>query len=187
VIETGAFRSDPNIKAINDKIVKADSDNTVVYTQYQRKAIEDKAFFVARLWSNVASGSTADICIENPSNSGKTIHLMTVKMNTTDQAWIRYVLDPTLSGGTELTPVPFKVGAAVTSVARVIVDVSGYSGGTEAGAEVIPGGSGRKAVGGLDDGLVAFVIPPGHRVLFEVVNKSSNANQISVRMDWWED
>ena len=184
MIETGAFRSDPNIKAINDKIVKADSDNTVVYTQYQRKAIEDKAFFVARLWNNVEN--TADICIENPSDSGKTVHIMTVKMSTTDQAWIRYVLDPTLSGGTELTPMPFKVGAAATSVARVIVDVSSYSGGTEAGAEVIPGGSGNKAVGGMDDGLVAFVIPPGHRVLFEVVNKSSNANQISVRIDWWE-
>lgn len=186
-MKTGAFRSDPNISQINAKITKADTDNTIAYTQYQIKAAEDRAFFVSRLWEHVSSGATADLCIENPPNSDKTIHIMVAKMSTTDQAWVRYIIDPTLSDGTEITPVPFKVGSSATSVARVITDVSSYTGGTEVGAEVIPGGSGNKAVGGSDEGLVAFVIPPGHRVLFEVVNKSSNANQISMRIDWWEE
>jgi len=187
VVETGAFRSDPNIAQINAKITKADTDNTIAYTQYQIKAAADKAFFVSRLWDSIASGATADLCIENPSGSGRTIHIMVAKISTTDQAWVRYIIDPTLNGGTQLTPVPFKVGSSATSVANVIVDVDSYTGGTEVGTEVIPGGSGNKAVGGMDEGLVAFVIPEGHKVLFEVVNKSSNANQVSMRIDWWEE
>jgi len=187
VTVTGVFRSDPNTAEINAKITKADTDHTIAYTQYQIKASEDKAFFVSKLWPSISSGATADLTIINPAGSGKTIHIMTTKMSTTDQAWIRYVIDPTLQGGTQIQPVPFRVGSTATSVAQVIIDVTSYSGGTVAGEEVIPGGSGNKAVGGMDEGLVAFVIPPGHSVLFEVVNKSSNANQISIRVDWWEE
>jgi len=185
-METGAFRSDPYTRLINDKITVADTDNTIVFTQYQQKASEGKAAFTIYHNGSLASGSTGTLLLVNPSGSGKTINIITVSVNSTDQGEIGYVADPSYSGGTALAVYSFEVGGSYSGVAKAYADPT-LSGGTTLPSEVCPGGSGRRAIGGANSGYVAFILPEGHSIAFQFKNTSSNSNDVSIKVEWWEE
>lgn len=184
----GAFRSDPNVKQINDKITKADTDNTITYSQYQIKAQEDKSFFITHFYNGLASGSSTNLYVVNPADSGKTMYIMTTKINSTDQGLVHYKENVQgVSGGTQKTPTTVDRSSTAQSVIQVTADITYSSADEICDPEVVPGGSGKYATGGSDDGYITFILKPGKDLLIEVDNTSSNSNNISIRLNWWEE
>jgi len=190
VRETGIWRSPSEIKSVLDsidgKIVKADTDNAITFTEYQVKAAEDKAFFLTYLKTGLSSGSSTSLLIENPSDSKKTVYVMLLRISTTDQGIVHYKTGASYSGGTAITPHPLRLASTATSVLKAVYDPS-VSSATEIGAEVVPGGSGRRAIGGANGGYLAFEINSGENLLIVFDNTSSNSNDVSIRLDWWEE
>lgn len=184
----GAFRTDPNIAEINDKITKADTDRTIAFTEYQIKALENKAF-VSTHYKNLGSGEVTNLYIKNPEGSGETVTTMLISIHTTDQALVHYYGDVEgVSGGTPKKIAARNRGYTGGSVLEnhILADIS-YSDATELlDPEVIPGGKGKYANGSAEDGYISFVLPEGTDVMVVVENKG-NSNDISIRVDWWEE
>jgi len=188
----GAFRSDPSILQIlselNDKILKADTDQTYVYSPLERKLADGDVAVVNAIATGVASGGTANVALINPSTSSKTAYIAIVVIDTTDQAHVKFIADASVdtASATALTPFMPMLGQTVSMEMKGYQGVT-YTGGTTLMQRVIPGGSGRFAVGSSTIGLVAIGIPPGHNGVIEVTNTSANSNDISFTVLWWEE
>lgn len=156
-------------------------------SQYiERHAREGQVFVVSHRWEGVASGSSVDFIFQNPTGSGKELNLVILEIFGTDQAWIDMFADSTIdTAGTSLTPVNKYLGHSGTSVAHVEIDGS-YTTGTQIHATVLSGGSGWFASGGGSELGVGGIIGEGHLLHVRLTNKSSNANDLSIRVVWWE-
>jgi len=155
-------------------------------TVVERFARQGKLFVVSKRWAGVASGSSVDFVINNPADSGRDLYLLTIQITGTDQAWIDMFVDSQgLGSGMALSPANKYIGHSMTAKAVIEVDGS-YTPGTKVHETVLPGGSGRFATGGSAELGVGGIIPPGHNLHVRLTNKSANANDLSIRVVWWE-
>ena len=164
------------------------SDNSLVVSpRFQKKIEEGKGFIVSRRFEGVASDSYVDIYLENPSNSGKKIHIEIVEVVSMAQAWVDIFKGNTVTAsGTSIEPVNLNLGSNNSSVANAEYGGS-YSTGKLISNTVCPGGSHIRAVGGAAEVGEMVIIPPGQNILVRVTNKSAQTTDLSIRILWWEE
>jgi len=187
----GAFRSDPSIlqilSEINDKVLKADTDNTYTYSPLEHALADDRLRFVNHAVLGLASGGTTNLYFENPQNSGVTVKAIVV-VHTTDQGVMRTYYNPTVSTASATTvPVMCPYVSHTPSTPVKVYTSASLSSGSATIVDVIPGGSGRRAIGSTTAGLPGFVLQEGDSILIEVENTSSNSNDVSITVIWVEE
>jgi len=170
------------------KVFSRFSDNVLaVSPRFQKKIEEGKGFVVSRRFEGVASDAYVDIYFENPSGSGKKIHIEVVEVVSMAQAWVDIYRGNTVTAsGTSIVPVNLNMESNNSSIANAEYGGS-YSTGELISNTVCPGGSRIRAVGGAAEVGEMMIIPPGLNILVRVTNKSASATDLSVRILWWEE
>jgi len=138
---------------------------------------------------DVPSGSTFQIMLENPANSGKTIHIVTVECTSTGQARVDIYHGGSITGGTSITPRNLDLSITTNqSVAQVTsggtVDVTGL---TPSKKTVVPGGKSIRVVGGAAEIGEAVKMPPGTKLLVIMTNTSGVNADMAIEYLWWEE
>lgn len=164
------------------------SRTTVTETELQRKIKEGKAFEVSYRKTGLATDEYLDIYMENPSGSGKTVHIVAVNVRTMAQGHIDlYKGNSGVSGGTTLTPSNLNQKSSNTSSMIVKADPSITTLGTLVRPDVSPGGSSVRAVGSLAEVGEERIIPEDYNILVRATNKSTSSSDIAVSIIWWEE
>jgi len=185
VMKTGAFRSDPNVAEINDKIVVADTAKTD--DVWSSIVMADKGFAAAKV-VDIDSGDTHGFVFINPQGSGKSLYVKALLVFGGAEGVVRIHHDPTIdSSGTAIPVLGKLVGGNATSV--VVFEHGGtYSGYTTEYTEtLLPGGSGKWATGAPATRGMAGQILEGHGIYIEVENTSDKTAKYCVRIEWWEE
>ena len=193
----GTYRSNPyapklqeldDIKALldalNGKTVTVNTNYVYTHSPLEVAMAGDKVATFSYL-NNIASGSSTNIYLSNPSDSGLANFAMYV--DTTDQGRIHVYYDPEVDTGnaTQLTPKVPIVGKTANVSVEAYGDVT-INTSTPDLDRVVPGGSGWHAVGNTTAGLPGFGLLPGHSMAIELENKSSNYNAVSFFLVYWE-
>lgn len=150
------------------------------------KIYEGYGFAVSHRFEGVASGSTANLYFENPSGSGMEVFIITIDIVSTGQSWVDVYRGISYTGGTSITPVNLNFSNGKSSVCTVKHTIT-RTDGTLVHSTVVPGGSKQNAVGGVAEVGETVVIPEGFNFSVEVTNKSDSAEDISIRVVWWEE
>ena len=176
------------IKRILKDFFNKSSDGALITSrQLWQKIVDGKAFSVSHRFTNIASNAEAVMVFNNPSESDRTAYIVIIEVVTMAQAWVDIYRDNIITDiGTAITPMNLNLGSNNTSVMQV-----GYNGayveGTLALNTVCPGGTRVRAIGGATEVGESVVIPPGKNMLVKVTNKSGSAQDLSIRILWWED
>jgi len=161
--------------------------NFIVYPQFFRKIIEGKAFSISHRFEGVASDAHADLFFENPSGSGKDVHIIVVEVTSLAQAWIDIYRNSSIaSSGTPLTPTNLNFESSNSSVVSAEYGGS-YTLGSLVHNTVVPGGSHIRAIGGAVEVGESVVMPEGFNFLIRATNKSASSTDLSIRIIWWEE
>jgi len=176
------------IKRILEDFFNKSSDGSLITShQLWQKIVDGKAFSVSHRFTNIASNAEAVMVFVNPADSDKTAYIVAVEVITMAQAWVDVFHDNDITDiGTRVTPVNLNLGSNNTSAMQVGYNGS-YTEGVQAVNIVCPGGSHIRAIGGATEVGESVVIPPGKNILVKVTNKSASAQDLSIRILWWED
>ena len=90
------------------------------------------------------------------------------------------------TGGTTQTIYNKKRTSSNTASSKVVRDPSISSAGTLLENELIPGGTGRRAVGGAGDQETGWILKANTKYLFKIVNRSGAAQPASIAIEWCE-
>jgi len=166
--------------------ILADGTLTVA-ERFQRKIEEGKAFAVSHRFEGLATNASAELYFENPSGSGRTVYIVIVEVVGMAQGWVDIYRGNTVSTpGTPLTPMNLNLGSTNASV--VNVEYGGvYVAGTLALNTVLPGGNLVRAVGSAVEVGETVKIPEGNNILVRATNTSASAQDLSIRVLWWEE
>ena len=123
--------------------------------------------------------------IKNPNASNKTIYIHRLSFGSDFTAIVNSYRDPTVVGGTLLTPVN-RTGGSTVSIAQIYGQVTGglftsFSGGTFTRRRYIPANDERD---GLEEGTLT--IPMGHSILWAGNVTTNSIHEISSNVIWWE-
>jgi len=164
------------------------ADGTVVNDPLLRQKIQEGvAFSVSRRFVGVADEDTGYMYFENPSESGKIIHLIIVEVTAFGQGHVDVYRASTINNsGTQITPVNLNLGSGNQSIAYVEYNGS-YTPGNKVHETVAPGGTKVRAIGSLVEVGEEVYIPPGYNLLVGVTNKAGTASDFSIRILWWEE
>ena len=174
-------------EAIRRSVLRT-QDNTVVSVQRFFNQVQNgNAFSVSKRFESVASDAYIQLFFENPSGSGKIVHIVMIEVVSLAQLWVDiYRGNTKSSSGTVLTPVNLNFASTKSSV--VGVEYGGtYSFGTLVHNTVCPGGSHIRAVGGAAEVGENVVMPEDFNFIVVVRNKSANNTDFSIRILWWEE
>jgi len=159
----------------------------MVYQRLFNLVTQGKVFVVSHRFGAVSSASSVYMYLENPSNSGKNIYLVAIEVISTGQFWVDIYVDNTVSSaGTTITPVNLNLESTNSSVAYVEYGGT-YSLGTQIHQTVAPGGSGIRAIGSVVNVSEAMIMPPGKNIVIVATNQSASAEDMSIRIVWWEE
>jgi len=174
-------------KALDDSLLRFIDNTVIVNPRFFKKIYEGYGFAVSHRFEGVADGSSVDLYFENPSDSGRTVYLITVEVGSFGQAYIDvYRSNTVTASGTTLTPVNLNFASSNSSVVKVEYGGT-YTTGTLTLNTICPGGKRSRAVGALADIGECAVMPEGFNFLVKVTNKSGTATDISIRIVWWEE
>jgi len=164
-------------------------DGTVIVNaRFLMKIYEGKAFSVSHRFEGVASGASVDMLFENPSGSNTDIYVIIIEIVTFAQGWVDIYRNVTVTAsGTTLTPVNLNLSSTNQSVAHVEYGGTYSTPATPALNTVVPGGSLVRAIGGATEVGECLIMPEGSNILVRVTNQSASAQDLSVRILWWED
>jgi len=143
---------------------------------------EDRAFKAADRWKGASSGV---LVINNPTTSVE-MYVIGLEVWALANADIEYYLDPTFSGGTSISAVPYRLGSGATSQMQVLMDPTVTANGTLLFREAIPGGKRRYAQGGVNEGFVGFSLLPGHALLVSFTVTGAASSDFGFKLSWWE-
>jgi len=145
------------------------------------------AFGASHRFENISSDSSIYVYIENPSDSGKKINISLLEITTTDQAHADiYINNTKTASGTSIPKINYNTESTNISVLTLEYDGT-YTPGDKIYSSVIPGGSAKYAVGGAVSIGEAFIIKEDFNMIIQVINKSTNAADISIHGIWWEE
>jgi len=159
-------------------------------TVLETKLIEGSKVFKIGKRFTITPGGTAEVVIQNPANSGKTLRILSIVVLGGAEGTVDIYLNSTIqTNGTTITPAPAVVGSSDPPIARVE-----YGGTYVINAvnpikteDVIPGGSGNFAVGGQSEGGLGGILPEGELLHIVVTNTSSRDAIYAIRILWWEE
>jgi len=158
-------------------------------TVIETKILEGKKVFKVGKRFPLGTGGSVELVIQNPSDSGRMLHMVNLVVRGTAEGELDIYLNSTIdTSGTSIDPVPAIVGSTDKSVANV------EYGGTytknanpQKTEDVVPGGSGTFAVGGESEGGLAGIIPPGQMLHLVITNSSGKDAKYTFRAVWWEE
>jgi len=151
-------------------------------------AIEDGVAFSASQRVSISNGSTVGFYFENPSGSGKKVYIVAIIARGKAEGDIDIYEGATVTTpGTAITPRNLNLGSTNTSVCNIeyggAYDISGAN---LVKPDVLPGGSGVRAVGDLAEVGDTIIMPPGTSLLVNVTNTSQSASDYAVSFKWIE-
>jgi hypothetical protein len=163
-------------------------DGTILTnSRFLKKIYDGYGFSVSHRFESIVTDSIAEVYFENPAGSSRDIYIVIVEVISTGQGWCDVFRDNTVTAaGTAMTPINLNLGSSVTSI--VSTEYGGtYTAGTQVHNTVVPGGSAIRAIGGATEIGESVIIPENNNILVRVTNKSTSAEDISIRIIWWED
>ena len=163
-------------------------DGTILTNpRFFKKIYDGYGFSVSHRFDDVASDGVVQVWFENPNNSKREIYIIVVEIVSTGRARADVYRNNTkTSSGTELTPVNLNLGSSISSVINVEYN-GAYTLGNLVHNTVIPGGSHIRAIGSVVEVGESVIIPEGYNLIIQVINKSTSAEDISIRILWFEE
>ena len=116
--------------------------------------------------------------------SGVTPH-MQLQAACAGNAELRLFEGATVTGGTSFTALNRRRDSLTTSQSAVLVNPTVTTAGLEIDAQIIPGGSGKKAGGGSQD-TFEYVLKPLTTYLFMLKNTNGVAHEAELLVSWYE-
>jgi len=163
-------------------------DGTVITNpRFFKKIFEGCGFSASHRFEGVDADGSIEMLFDNAEESGKVVFNTMVDIISTGQAWVDIYRDNEVTlAGTGLTPINLNFESANTSVSTIEYG-GNYTAGDLVHSTVIPGGDKIRAVGAESEIGETVILPEGFNFLVKVVNKSASAEDISIRMIWWEE
>ena len=151
----------------------------------QLRLNEGKAFATGALYtfaSPLAAGSSIDIAIAFPSGITPTISISGLCAGDA----LGYLYEgASVSGGTSLTPINKNRSSLTASQGVALLNPTVSSLGTAILAQILIGGSGKKAGGGSTDGS-DLILKPLTTYLFRLTNVNGTAHAAEIQLEWTE-
>lgn len=162
----------------------ADSPIIMVDVNHQRNH-DGRAFFAYKMYPDSAPlGADASIDIVLASASGVFPHMTVDALCLGDAEF--YIYEGTsATGGTSFTPITRNRNYTTSSQVAMIVNPTVSSLGTQIDAQILPGGSGKKASGGSASSL-EYVLKPLTNYLFRLTNVNGTAHAAHLALEWYE-
>jgi len=169
------------------QLLQFSDGTTMTYPRFFIKIMQEKGYIISQRFTGVASGSSVQLYMENPSGSGRNIYIIEIEAGSLAQAHLDIYRENTVtSNGTSLEPLPLYLGSNKKSV--VYAEHSGTHGlGKLALNTVVPGGSRTRAIGSIAEVGETLVIPPGQNMVVQLTNASASATDMSIKIVWWEE
>lgn len=168
----------------NYVVAGADAPSIVVDVNHQRNH-DGRAWFAYKMYPKsapLADGTSIDIVLA--SASGVFPHLMVDALCLGDAEFYIYE-NPVATGGTSFTPINRNRNYTTSSQVAMIVNPTITSLGTQIDAQIIPGGTGKKAGGGTA-GTLEYVLKPLTNYLFRLTNVNGTAHAAHLALEWYE-
>jgi hypothetical protein len=164
----------------------ADAPAIVVDVNHQRNH-DGRAYYAYKIAPDsapLADGASINIVLASP--SGVFPHVTVDGMCLGDAELYIYEGAST-TGGTAFTPVNRNRNYAVSNQSQVamVINPTVTSVGTELDAQIIPGGTGKKAAGSAA-GSLEYVLKPLTNYLFRLTNVNGTAHAASLNLEWYE-
>jgi hypothetical protein len=167
-------------------VAGADAPVITVDVNHQRNH-DGRAFFAYKMYpdsSPLAATASIDIVLASP--SGVFPHITVDAMCLGDAEL--YIYEGTgTTGGTTLTPINRNRNYADSNPSQIamVVNPTVTSLGTQLDAQVIAGGSGKKASGGAA-GSLEYVLKPLTNYLFRLTNVNGTNHAAHLTLEWYE-
>jgi len=178
-----------NLENITKHLPKITSDGSALCEQVLYDKIRNgQAFSVSHRFENVGSGENVTMYFSVPSN-GVTVTIVAIEVVTTAKGSIDiYRYPDVITAGTQITPINLNFGS---SNASSVVVGYGYtvdlSSATKAHETVAPGGTRIRAIGSLSEVGERVLLPPGNSFIVVYENTDSAAEDVSIRIIWYEE
>jgi hypothetical protein len=170
-----------------DQVISgADAPVIIVDVNHQRNH-DGRGYYAYKIAPDSAPlASAASINIVLASPSGVFPHV-TVDGMCFGDAELHIYEGTSTTGGTAFTPINRNRNYAVSNVSQVamVINPTVTSVGTEIGAQIIPGGNGKKSSGGAA-GSLEYVLKPLTNYLFRLTNVNGVAHAASLQIEWYE-
>jgi hypothetical protein len=167
-------------------VAGADAPLITADVNHQRNH-DGRAFFAFKInpvASPLAAGSSIDIVIASP--AGVSPHITVDALCQGDAEF--YVYEGTgTTGGTPFTPVNRNRNYAVSnqSQSAMVINPTVTSLGTMIDAQIVAGGTGKKA-GGAGAGSLEYVLKPLTNYLFRLTNVNGTDHAAHLTLEWYE-
>lgn len=162
----------------------ADAPIIMVDVNHQRNH-DGRAWFAYKMNPDsapLADGASIDIVLA--SASGVFPHMTVDALCLGDAEF--YIYEGTsATGGTSFTPINRNRNYTISSQVAMIVNPTVSSLGTQIDAQILPGGSGKKASGGSAASL-EYVLKPLTNYLFRLTNVNGTAHAAHLALEWYE-
>lgn len=168
----------------NYVVAGADAPSIVVDVNHQRNH-DGRAWFAYKMYPKsapLADGSSIDIVLA--SASGVFPH-MTVDALCLGDAEFYIYENPVATGGTSFTPINRNRNYTTSSQVAMIINPTVSVLGTQIDAQILPGGSGKKAAGGTA-GSLEYVLKPLTNYLFRLTNVNGTSHAAHLSLEWYE-
>jgi hypothetical protein len=168
----------------NYVVAGADAPAIMVDVNHQRNH-DGRAWFAYKIApdsAKLADGASIDIVLA--AASGVIPH-MTVNALCLGDAEFYIYEGTSATGGTSFTPINRNRNYTTSSQVAMIVNPTVTTLGTQIDAQILPGGSGKKAGGGAA-GSLEYVLKPLTNYLFRLTNVNGTAHAASLQLEWYE-
>lgn len=168
----------------NYVVAGADAPSIVVDVNHQRNH-DGRAWFAYKMYPKsapLADGSSIDIVLA--SASGVFPHMTADALCLGDAEFYIYE-NPVATGGTSFTPINRNRNYTTSSQVAMIINPTVSVLGTQIDAQILPGGSGKKAAGGTA-GSLEYVLKPLTNYLFRLTNVNGTAHAAHLSLEWYE-
>lgn len=168
----------------NYVVAGADAPSIVVDVNHQRNH-DGRAWFAYKMYPKsapLADGASVDIVLA--SASGVFTH-MTVEAQCLGDAEFYIYENTVATGGTAFTPINRNRNYTTSSQVAMIINPTVSSLGTQIDAQIIAGGTGKKAAGG-QTGSLEYVLKPLTNYLFRLTNVNGTEHAAHLALEWYE-
>lgn len=168
----------------NYVVTGADAPAIMVDVNHQRNH-DGRAWFAYKVAPNsakLADGASIDIVLA--AASGVIPHI-TVDALCLGDAELYIYEGTSATGGTSFTPINRNRNYTTSSQVAMIINPTITTLGTQIDAQILPGGSGKKAGGGTA-GSLEYVLKPLTNYLFRLTNVNGTAHAAFLQLEWYE-
>jgi hypothetical protein len=168
----------------NYVVAGADAPAIMVDVNHQRNH-DGRAWFAYKVYPDSAKlADAASIDIVLAAASGVIPH-MTIDALCLGDAELYIYEGTSATGGTAFTPINRNRNYTTSSQVAMIINPTISLLGTQIDAQILPGGSGKKAGGGTASSL-EYVLKPLTNYLFRLTNVNGTAHAASLQLEWYE-